>query len=88
MEAFPPESQATVDTLLNLQTHLKLLKLNSNKQIETEKDFDYFIIVNWAGFLERQSIRLINTVNKNIKLNLEHKKIVIIYVCSDNAYIE
>ena len=88
MEAFPPVSQATVDTLLNLQTHLKLLKLNSNKQIETEKDFDYFIIVNWAGFLERQSIRLINTVNKNIKLNLEHKKIVIIYVCSDNAYIE
>ena len=35
MEAFPPVSQATVDTLLNLQTHLKLLKLNSNKQIKT-----------------------------------------------------
>ena len=88
MEVFPPESNAPVDTLLNLQTHLMLLKSNSNKQIEIEKDFDYFIIVNWAGFLKRQSIRLINTVNKNIKLNLENKKIVIIYVCSDNAYIE
>ena len=88
MEVFPPESQAPVDTLLNLQTHLKLLESNSNKQIETEKDFDYFIIVNWAGFLERQSIRLINAVNKNIKLNYENKKIRIIYVCSDNVFVE
>ena len=88
MEVFPPEPNAELDTLLNLQKHLKLLKSNSNKQIETEKDFDYFIIVNWASFLKRQSIGLINAVNKNIKLNLENKKIKIIYVCSDNVYLE
>ena len=88
MEAFPPEYQAPVDTLLNLQTHLKFLKSNSNKQIETEKNFDYIITVNWAGFLKKQSIGLINAVNENIKLNLENKKIKIIYVCSDNVFVE
>jgi hypothetical protein len=88
MEAFPPASQVPVDTLLNLQRHLMLLKSNSSKQIETQKDFDYFIIVNWAGFLKRQSIGLINAVNENIKLNLEHKKVTIIYVCSDNVFVE
>ena len=88
MEVFPPESNAEPDTLLNLQRHLELLKSNSSKQIETETDFDYFIIVNWAGFLKRQSIGLINAVNENIKLNLKNKKIKIIYVCSDNVYTE
>lgn len=88
MEAFPPESQTPVDTLLNLQTHLMYLKSNSSKQIETEKEVDYFIIVYWANFLKRQSIGLINAVNKNIKLNFENKKIKIIYVCSDNVFVE
>ena len=88
MEVFPPKPNAELDTLLNLQRHLEYLKSSNNKQIETEKDFDYFIIVNWAGFLKRQSIGLINAVNENIKLNLENKKIKIIYVCSDNVYIE
>lgn len=88
MEVFPPKSNAEPDSLLNLQRHLDLLKSDSNKQIETKKEFDYFIIVNWAGFLKRQSIGLINAVNENIKLNLENKKIEIIYVCSDNMYVE
>lgn len=88
MEVFPPESQAPVDTLLNLQTHLMYLKSSSSKQIETEKEVDYFIIVYWANFLKRQSIGLINAVNENIKLNFENKKIKIIYVCSDNVFVE
>lgn len=88
METFPPGSNAPVDTLLNLQKHLELLKSNNNKQIEIEKDIDYFIIVNWAGFLKRQSIGLINAVNENIKLNFENKKVKIIYVCSDNVFVE
>lgn len=88
MEVFPPESQAPVDTLLNLQRHLEYLKSNTKVQIDEGGDFDYFIIVNWAGFLKRQSIGLINAVNKNIKLNFENKKVKIIYVCSDNVYIE
>lgn len=88
MEVFPPKPNAEPDTLLNLQRHLELLKSNSNKQIETEKDFDYFIIVNWAGFLKRQSIGLINAVKENKKLNFENKRIKIIYVCSDNVFTE
>ena len=72
MEVFPPESNAPVDTLLNLQTHLMYLKSSSSKQIETEKEVDYFIIVYWANFLKRQSIGLINAVNENIKLNTQN----------------
>ena len=88
MEVFPPESNAPVDTLLNQQRHLEFLKSNSIKKIEIERDFDYFIIVYWAGFLKKQSVGLINAVNENIKLNLENKKIKIIYVCSDNVFVE
>lgn len=88
MEVFPPASNAPVDSLLSLQTNLMLLKSNSITKIEAEKDFDYFIIVYWALFLKKQSIGLIKAVNENLKLNYENKKIKIIYVNTDNAFVE
>lgn len=87
MEIFPPKTQTPVDTLLNLQTHTRYLKSNTQPGYG-EMNFDYFIIVYWAAFLKKQSIGLINAVNENIKLNFTDKKIKIIYVCTDNMYVE
>lgn len=88
METFPPRTQTPADTLLNLARHLKYLKSNIKEQTEEEPGYDYFIIVNWAGFLKKQSTGLINAVNKNVKLNVENKRVKIIFVCSDNVFIE
>ena len=88
MEVFPPKTQAPVDTLLTLQKQLRLIKSNNRKLPEMGEDFDYFVIVTWAGFLRKQSRGLINAVRENIRLNTDNKKVKIIYVCTDNIFIE
>ena len=88
MEVFPPKSQIAVDDLLTLQKELTIIKSNSSLQIVAGENFDYYVIVAWAGFLKKQSIGLINAVKDNLKLNNENKKVKIIFVCTDNVFID
>ncbi len=88
MEVFPPISQTPVDNGWNLQKELDMIKSNNSSKIYVEEGFDYYIIVAWAGFLKKQSMGLINTVKENLKLNMEEKKVKIIYVCTDNSFTE
>lgn len=88
MEVFPPKTQAPVDTFFTLQKQLKYLKSNSQIENGEASNFDYFIIVTWAGFMKKQSKILINVVKENLKLNTENKKVKIIYVCTDNIFLE
>ena len=88
MEVFPPNTQAPLDTLLTWQTHLHYLKSNKPSQLTGDEDFDYYIVVGWAGFMKKQSKELINTVRKNLMLNTANKKIKIIFVCTDNVFLD
>jgi hypothetical protein len=87
MGAFPPKTQAPADTLLNFQKHFQYLKSNGPAQMAEEKDFDYYIVVYWAGFMKRQSEVLIDAVRENLKLNTQDRKVKIIYVCTDNVFL-
>lgn len=88
MDVFPPKSQAPPDTLLTWQTHLHYLKSNKPNQLTGEDDFDYYIVVGWAGFMKKQSRILINAVRKNLMLNTANKKVKIIFVCTDNVFLD
>jgi hypothetical protein len=88
MEVFPPNTQAPLDTLLTWQTHLHYLKSNKPNLLTGEDDFDYYIVVGWAGFMKKQSKVLINAVRKNLMLNTANKKVKIIFVCTDNVFLD
>ena len=87
METFPPKTQTEPDSLLNLEVFFKLLKSSDNNIIARDNDTDFYIIICWAGFIKRLSKRLIETANENLKLNKENKKIRIIYVNTDNLFL-
>ena len=86
MDVFPPKTQAPLDTIVTLNRLSGYLKSNDPKQINDEDDFDYYIVVGWAGFMKKQSKILINTVQENLKLNKTNKKVKLIFVCTDNVF--
>lgn len=88
MEVFPPKSQTPIDNLLTLQKELEIIKSKTPEQEVAQEDFDYYVIVAWAGFLKKQSRGLIKAVRDNLELNITNKKIKVIYVCTDNVFTE
>lgn len=85
MSTFPPQQQAPIDSILPLNLHLKYIQqLPDSKAIPTD-GYNYFVIVHWNRFMGRQSKRLIQTVQENVKLS-ENQKVKIIYVNTDEVF--
>ena len=81
-KTFPPKSLANIHNEIvynEIYSHLKAIKNNGN-----ENEVDYIIIVFWNKFIQRQSLRLINLIQKNAA----DKNVKIIYVNNDNFFIK
>ena len=85
MGTFPPQQQAPLDSIVQLETQMKFLKpLSKTAKIYTDS-YDYIVIVYWNRFMGRQSKRLIRFVQENYKLAKDYK-VKIIYVNTDNIF--
>lgn len=81
-ETFPPKSLANIhnDIIYNeIYPYLKVINNNQN-----ENEVDYIIIVFWNKFIQRQSLRLINLIQKNAA----DKNVKIIYVNNNNFFVK
>ena len=85
MTTFPPKQQASVDSIVQLDTQMKYLKPLSQTVKLSNDSYDYIIIVYWNRFMGRQSKRLIRFVQDNSKLDTV-RKIKIIYANTDNIF--
>ena len=79
---FPAQSQTTLDTLIDLQTHLNFVK---NADTVDISKYEYVVLVHWNRFMGRQSKRLIQEVQNNFKL-YSSEKVKVIYVNTDNIW--
>ena len=78
---FIPQTQAPLDTLLNLNKQLDFIQ-NSNK-IQTA---EYTVFIYWSTFMGRQTKRFIKEIKRNVSL-ADNKKIVkIIYINCDDLF--
>jgi hypothetical protein len=51
------------------------------------RTYDYTVLVYWCRFMGRQSKRLVRVVQDNVRLG-EGKKIMVLYVNTDNFWVE
>lgn len=85
MNTFPPMQMAPIDSLVNLETHLKYFKPLSQTSNFSTQNYNYVVVVFWNRFMGRQSKRLIRFVQENINLGIK-EKVKIIYVNNDNYF--
>lgn len=85
LAAFPPKSQAPVDSILSFETQITFLRLLSQSKEFSADSCDFFVVVYWNRFMGRQSKRMIRFVQDNIKLATP-KKVKVIYVNNDNFF--
>lgn len=85
MATFPPKQQASVDSIVPLETQMKYLNPPSQTAKLSIDNYDYIVIVYWNRFMGRQSKRLIRSVQDNSKLETD-KKVKVIYANTDNVF--
>ncbi len=86
MQAFPPQTQAPLDSILSVVNHFNFLRpISGAVKINNEK-FDYLIFIYWNRFMGRQSKRLIQTIQKNSELS-NPEKVRIIYINNDAIFL-
>jgi hypothetical protein len=84
-DVFPAKTQAPCDSLVTLSwllPHLKPLEYPCVKM----KDLDYTVVVFWSRWTGRQSRRLVEFVQKNMKLASKETRIQIMYVNTDEVF--
>ena len=84
-ETFPPQKQAPIDSIFPLDIQIKHLQPLSQTNSFSIEYYDYIVIVFWNRLMGRQSKRLIQYVQENIKLARDYK-VKIIYVNTDNIF--
>jgi hypothetical protein len=87
MESFPPKEQAPLDSLVSLKTHFEFFKPLPGVTPFNSIEYDYILIVYWSRFMNRQSKKLIQAVQKNAALATD-KKIRILYVNNDHFFLK
>lgn len=85
MEVFPPKEQAPLDSLFSLNKHVEFFKPLAGVTAFNSIEYDYVIVVFWSRFMNRQSKKLIEVVQKNRKL-ANDKKVRILYINNDNFF--
>ena len=85
-ETFPPQKQAPIDSIFPLDIQIKYLQPLSQTNSFSIEYYDYIVIVFWNRLMGRQSKRLIQYVQENIKLARDYK-VKIIYVNTDNIFV-
>ena len=84
-DVFPAKTQAPCDSLITLSLllpHFKPLEFPCVKM----KDVNYTVIVFWSRWTGRQSRRLVEYVQKNMKLAPKETRIQIFYVNTDDIF--
>jgi hypothetical protein len=84
-DVFPAKTQAPCDSLITLSwllPHFKPLEYPCVKM----KDLNYTVIVFWSRWTGRQSRRLVEYVQKNMKLAPKETRIQILYVNTDDIF--
>lgn len=87
MQVFPPKQQAPLDSLLPLDTLLKLIHPLRTTSSFSAYDYDYIVIVCWSRFMGRQSKILVEQVQHNMTL-AAGKKVKVIYVNNDQLFAD
>jgi hypothetical protein len=85
MESFPPKEQAPLDSLVSLKKQFEFLRSMTGVVPFNSIEYDYIIVVYWSRFMNRQSKKLIQTVQKNAALAVG-KKVRIVYVNNDQFF--
>jgi hypothetical protein len=85
MEVFPPKEQAPIDSVMSLKKQFEFIRPLIGVTAFNSIEYDYIIMVYWSRFMGRQSKKLIETVQKNAKLETI-KKWRIIYINNDNFF--
>jgi hypothetical protein len=84
-DTFLPEPRAPVDSIVSLQKLLNYLIPLQETQDFSIDSFDYIVVIHWNRFMGRQSKRLIQLVQENVKLS-GNKTVEILYVNNDNIF--
>lgn len=90
LNVFPPSDTTKIlDSLFTLKIisrFAKPVKEINQKRISSLNITDYIVVVIWTRFMGRQTQRLLNEVEQNIKL-LNDRSITVLYINADNVYL-
>jgi hypothetical protein len=82
---FPPATKAPLDSLLNLEQQLAYLQPTGVTKSFIPDSTDFTVVIYWSRFMGRQSERLIDLVQRNVKLE-QQMKTKILYVNTDQFW--
>ncbi len=86
-DQFPAAKSVELDTMNTLNNHLLHINPLNNAPFPDLRTYDYTVLVYWCRFMGRQSKRLVRIVQDNVRLG-EGKKIMVLYVNTDNFWVE
>ncbi len=87
--SFPPKTQIPLDSIFTLRKVLEnVYDLNGIPANRKIGESDFYVVVFWNIFMKRQSRRLIEIVNDNIKLAHSEYVITTLYVNDDTYFSE
>lgn len=88
--SFPPSDTAKIIdrifTLNSLARFAKSIDSIGQEKLLNVNSADYYVVLVWTRFMGRQTKRLFNEVEKNIKLS-ENKSVSILYINADNIFM-
>ena len=85
-DQFPAAKSVELDTLNSVNEHLLHINPLNNAPFPDLRTYDNTVLVYWCRFMGRQSKRLVRVVQDNVRLG-EEKKIMVLYVNTDNFWV-